>query len=360
MSVISASNSNFSDVVIARGVWQTCKDCGFDRRMYVNKCRVCELEVKLNSCKNVNETLSREVASSKAMYETLLKEFESFKKSVIEMREEISVRKDNSLTDREPTRQVDVVKGNVSPRLIANKERSESPRQAAVRGQELGIVDSAANPWNVVTNRRNRPRVLEDRKELNCSNRFDCLSDREGEAGYSNGDVSETRTETLLIGDSQIKYLYKKFGKLSKRKRMQVCYPGARVNDIVERIEREVAYTDEDATVIVHVGTNDVRDNRSEELLADYKRLIQRLKNSGRNCVISGILPRMGVGIEWSSRAIGINNRISFMCNREGIGFLDLWEEFQDRSLFAKDGVHLSYGGVELLGDAFEAYLSGN
>ena len=55
-----------------------------------------------------------------------------------------------------------------------------------------------------------------------------------------------------------IRHLDKTFQNKDRRKRMRVCFPGARVSDIVDRIDREFVNTNVDATVIVHVGTNDI------------------------------------------------------------------------------------------------------
>src|SRR5678815_5091164 len=143
----------------------------------------------------------------------------------------------------------------------------------------------------------------------------------------ANGNVefSKGKTDTLLIGDSMVRYLDRTFQSKNKKKRLRVCYPGARVSDIVVRIDREIDSTNVDSEVIVHVGTNDIGHRRSEELIADYRRLIQKMKASGRRCMISGILPRLGAGQEWGIRALGVNERVKKLCFSENIWFLDLW-----------------------------------
>ena len=157
-----------------------------------------------------------------------------------------------------------------------------------------------------------------------------------------------------------IRYLDRTFQNKNKKKRLRVCYPGARVSDIVDRIDREIDSTNVDSEVIVHVGTNDIGHRRSEELIADYRRLIQKMKASGRRCMISGILPRLGAGQEWGSRALGVNERVRKLCFSENIRFLDLWREFLDKDLFAADGVHLSRKGVELFSTSLETCLAKN
>ena len=191
-----------------------------------------------------------------------------------------------------------------------------------------------------------------------CRNRFECLSDREGpERANVNAGLSKGKAEALLVGDSMVRHLDKTFQNKDRRKRMRVCFPGARVNDIVDRIDREIGNTNVDSTVIVHVGTNDVGYKRSEVFIAE---LIEKMKVSGRRCLILGILPRLGAGQEWGSRAIGVNDKVRKLCNLENIRFLDFWTEFQNRDLFANDGVHLSRKGVDLFSASLEACLSKN
>ena len=44
-------------------------------------------------------------------------------------------------------------------------------------------------------------------------------------------------------------------------------------------------------TVIVHVGANDIRNQASEIVKADFKRLINNLLDSHKHCIISGPIP---------------------------------------------------------------------
>jgi len=43
---------------------------------------------------------------------------------------------------------------------------------------------------------------------------------------------------------------------------------------------------------------------------------------------VSGILSRLGAGLEWESRAFGVNERVRNLCLSKNIGFLDHWEDF--------------------------------
>ena len=97
------------------------------------------------------------------------------------------------------------------------------------------------------------------------------------------------------------------------------------MRDVVERYRRIVKGTGKEAVVVVHVGVNDVGRMKSEELLLRYRELLREVKERGRRCVVSVVLPRLRVGGVWLSQAIGLNNRLSKMCRESGVGFGDEW-----------------------------------
>ena len=55
---------------------------------------------------------------------------------------------------------------------------------------------------------------------------------------------------------------------------MKVYYPGARGNDIVDRIDSKITDANVNARVFVHVGTNYIGD-KSEGLFKDFQNLIR-------------------------------------------------------------------------------------
>ena len=75
------------------------------------------------------------------------------------------------------------------------------------------------------------------------------------------------------------------------------------VKDVVERYGGIVKGTEKEAVVVVHVELNDVGRVKSEELLLRYRELLREVKESGRRCVVSGVLPRQRVGGMWLSQA---------------------------------------------------------
>ena len=152
-----------------------------------------------------------------------------------------------------------------------------------------------------------------------------------------------------MMGDSQIRYLDRKLNE-SKWKGVRVCLPGAGVNDVCERYDRLVSGCERDPVVITHVGVNDVKKVGTCELRQRYKRLIERMCESRVKGVVSGVLPRMDVGMEWLSRAMGLNEYVKGLCEESGLVFVDVWSGFYgNKGLYAMDGLHLSRDGVEVL-----------
>ncbi|KAG0720097.1 hypothetical protein GWK47_031334 [Chionoecetes opilio] len=169
------------------------------------------------------------------------------------------------------------------------------------------------------------------------------------------GDRSGKGPEVVLVGDSQVKYLDQNFCERDRDRRTRVCYPGASVQDVTDRLDRLMVGTGKDAVVVVHVGGNDVGKARSEELVTRYKALLEKVKESGRKGVICGVIPREYVGQEWLSRALSLNSKIEELCKDMGLRFVDGWDTFYGKhSMYTRDGVHLSKMGTEAYGDQLE------
>ena len=99
------------------------------------------------------------------------------------------------------------------------------------------------------------------------------------------------------------------------------------------------------------VGTNNVRTGRSEDIVQKYKALINKLRESRRRSVICGLIPRYDVDTLTLSRMLGINSRLQDLCRKEGVMYVDVWDHFnKDRTLYGKDGLHLSCVGKARLG----------
>lgn len=169
---------------------------------------------------------------------------------------------------------------------------------------------------------------------ITTSNRFSILAEEE-----------EEEHETRLIGDSIVRGQLDEFCGRARAKRKRLCMPGARLDDITAACEEATSNSDANSLFILHAGTNDVKNTRSEELLEKYKKMIQTYKNktNSTNIIISGILPRIQATDTFYSKAFSTNNRLKTLCSQEGVEFINMWDDFFDRpDLFWRDGLHLS------------------
>ena len=187
-----------------------------------------------------------------------------------------------------------------------------------------------------------------------CENRFQILTD---------GEEEEEADEVRLVGDSIVRGQLTEFCARAPRSRKRFCIPGGGIDDVTKAIGEVTSLAPTNTTYVVHVGTNDVQRTRSEELMTKYRQMIQALKTNSKNIIISGILPRLGVGSRFANIATSTNRRLQELCREEGIGFVNTWDNFYyDNSLFSEDGVHLNQVGAarfgRLLNDAVRDFRS--
>ena len=154
----------------------------------------------------------------------------------------------------------------------------------------------------------------------------------------------------VLVGDSLIRHQDEEFCKKGS-KRKSFCYPGKKIEDVTERVDDLTASTSERTVFTYFVGTNNVKTGRSEDIVKKYKALISKIQESRRRSVICGLIPRYDVDSLTLSRMIGINTRVEDLCKKNGVMFVDVWDHFnRDRTLYGKDGLHLSTVGKARLG----------
>ena len=190
---------------------------------------------------------------------------------------------------------------------------------------------------------------------ITCQNRFQILSDT----------PEEEEEEVRLVGDSLISSQLGEFCARAPKSRKRFCIRGGGIDDVVNSINEVATEAPPNTTYVVHVGTNDVTNTRSEELMAKYRRLIKSFKEKSSHVIISGIIPRMKAEERFLSIASSTNRRLVNLCREEGAGFVDTWDNFYyDDSLFAKDGIHLNPVGAarfgRLLNEAVVNYRSKN
>jgi len=207
--------------------------------------------------------------------------------------------------------------------------------------------------------RTEKVRVLQQKLE-NALRQIDELQVRNREleaklqmAGTGDKDSMSTKQKVvkcMVVGDSLVRNVGADHGNMEVE-----CFPGIKTEQLHRVMERRVMA--EADTLIIHVGTNDLRTTRNLDfIMGEVYALASTAKKKLPNCklVLSGVLRRRDV----SWRRIGsLNDRLDWVANTVGLTFVDpnSWIEDGD---FGGDGVHLNGRGKRHLGNLY-ARVSG-
>ena len=149
----------------------------------------------------------------------------------------------------------------------------------------------------------------------------------------------------LVLGDSIVRN-----GGVEEPNMRVECFPGIRVDHLRRVMEyRNLGYTD---TVVIHVGTNEVRRSGNLDcVMGEVYDLVNtaKAKFPGSRLVLSGVLRRRGVN--W--RRVGAaNDRLEWVARNLGATFVDpnIWIRVVD---FGREGLHLNRNGARQLGDLY-------
>src|SRR4029434_11357784 len=103
------------------------------------------------------------------------------------------------------------------------------------------------------------------------------------------------------------------------------------------------------STIIVHVGTNEIRARQSEVLKADFTALLTTLMETGRRIIISGPLPTYRRGAERWSRLFNLHTWLRATCASLDIDCVNNFDLFWERPCLLKhDGLHPNRIGASL------------
>ena len=157
----------------------------------------------------------------------------------------------------------------------------------------------------------------------------------------------KSKGKVVLCGDSLVRYVDREFCRVDRVNRTRICLPGAKIQDISNRVNAIVA---DEEVVVVQVGTNNLQKESLEVIRSRYKELLCRLYSTRAKVIICGLLPRFD-GKVASHRIVSVNECLQNLCFDYSFKFVDMWSGFQGRKdLFARDGLHLSNAGSALFG----------
>ena len=161
---------------------------------------------------------------------------------------------------------------------------------------------------------------------------------------------AEPEPDVMLVGDSLVRGQGSEFC-WKKRSRKFRCYPGQKIEDITERVDFLVENSTDDTMFVTVVGTNNLRCDTAPDIVDKYRVMIREFATRRRKVAVCGIIPRYDVGPAMFRKMSIVNRKVKALCSQEGMHFFDLWHHFcLDKSLYVRDGIHLSSVGKARLG----------
>ena len=140
-----------------------------------------------------------------------------------------------------------------------------------------------------------------------------------------------------------------------------VCFPGARIEHVTERVEKIVG-RGKGGTILVHVGTNNTDKEGTTAIVEKYRKLLKKTKQARLGQIIlSGILPVCGNRIQGyrNSKRMAVNGMVERLCQEEDVGYVDMWDSFVgNEELYFRDGLHLSGKGAAVLAEGLSGAVA--
>jgi hypothetical protein len=159
--------------------------------------------------------------------------------------------------------------------------------------------------------------------------------------------VSDQRkNRVVLVGDSLVRHVGRNLQKQCAGFDT-VCKPGARIEQMFLEIEKKEEKED---TVIVQVGTNNLRMDETEEMMSKYKDMMQRLNEDRKGqVVVMGILPRQDLSEALDSKRVEVNRRLKKLCEEEMIRYYEVEFNPWKGAYLGRDGLHLNARGADMV-----------
>lgn len=156
---------------------------------------------------------------------------------------------------------------------------------------------------------------------------------------------SQRKKKVVLVGDSLVRDVGKNL-QLQCAGFREVCKPGARIDQLLTEVKKKV---EPDATVLVQVGTNNLRMDETDVIMKEYEDLIKGLKEDREEVVIMGILPRQDISDALESKRMDINRQLKSMCNQEEVKYWEVDFNPWKGGFLGRDGLHLNARGADVV-----------
>ena len=105
-----------------------------------------------------------------------------------------------------------------------------------------------------------------------------------------------------------------------------------------------------DDVVVTHVGTNDLRRMRQDELTQRYELVVRSLREKTIKVLVTSVLLRPRDGAAGVELVRIINRSLRTMCDRAEAQYVDLYPHFDGVPGIIRDGLHLNGWGAAIFG----------
>ena len=169
-----------------------------------------------------------------------------------------------------------------------------------------------------------------------------------GSAKKTNVARNSEKRKVYILGDSMIKGI--QHWQMQSRETQVVVrsFSGAKVKQMKHYVKPAVE--ENPNLYILHVGTNDLRESKSAEKIADeIVDLAVTLKNEKNEVTVSGICPRED---NLNDKARNVNENLAWRCHRQKLGFIE-HEQLDAKKHTNTSKLHLNKAGNSILQRSF-------
>ena len=149
---------------------------------------------------------------------------------------------------------------------------------------------------------------------------------------------------------------------------------GNTTEDLINRIDRDL-YNYNPSTVIIQIGTNDIRASiKDEDIIKNLKSIIKGIRKNRKNAsiLIESIYPInremdvdywKDVNTDYNNKHITkLNKEIKELCKKEHIKYIDIYSKLLDdnnnlKETYSKEGLHLTDLGYYKVTKIIKEYL---
>ncbi|RMC20193.1 hypothetical protein DUI87_01039 [Hirundo rustica rustica] len=158
-----------------------------------------------------------------------------------------------------------------------------------------------------------------------------------------------SRRRVIVVGDSLLRGSEGPICQPDPSHREVCCLPGARVQNITERLPVLIQPSDYYPLLILQAGSDEIEKRSVKAIKRDFRALGQAIDRAGAQVVFCSVPLVAEENDERNRRTHIINKWLKGWCHRQNFGFFDHGEIFTTPALLEPNGIHLSVKGKRFL-----------